>query len=115
MAEQLQLSNVVNPGNDDEMVVTRDSAPVNVGSGGEILDGDIINAASGASGDVVIWDTQANEATATVVTFEGAVPVTVEVNWDEVVQVDEYYNGTATQFDIDLLLDEGDTQIGIVG
>lgn len=115
MALQLRLQNVVSPGNNDEIVVTRGDPPanVNVGSGGQILDGDLLNGAADASADIVVWDPVGNQVDGEVLSFEGAEPTTIEVNWDEVTQVDEYYEGGPYRYDI--LTTDPEFGIGIQG
>lgn len=115
MPRRLTLQNVINPGNNDEMVVTRGDppAPVNVPSGGDIFSGDTINGAADASATVAYVDDQTNEVDANVVGFSGAEPTVLdEVNWDEVTQVDEYYNGGTYQYDISTNLDENIVIVG---
>jgi len=73
---------------------------VNLGEGDALQDGDLLNGAADASADVARVDTGTNEIEAVVVSFESAEPTTIEVNWDEVIQVDEYYDPPAYQYDI---------------
>lgn len=115
MPRRLTLQNVINPGNNDEMVVTRGDppAPVNVPSGGDIFSGDTINGATDASATVAYVDTQTNAVDANVVSFSGAEPTVLdEVNWDEVTQVDEYYDGGTYDYSISTADDDIFTIVG---
>lgn len=87
----MQLNNIDRPAADNEMDVVRagQSSAVPVGNLGPIYPNDAIIAAA----DCVAATLQnTDNSDATIFTMSGDDPPTIEVNWDEVTQVDEYYN-----------------------
>jgi len=96
------------------MVVTRGDPPanVNVGDGGAVLEGDVINGALGASGEVCYVDTQTSDIEGTVVSFDSAEPTTIDINWEYVNQVDEYYAGSGYEY---VIITTDDEQFKIQG
>lgn len=95
----MKLTSVVNPGNSNQMVVTRDSSPPasprDVGTNGAIYSGDGIQSAASASATVVNVDNSDNW----IATMDGTDPVDTTFNWEEVSSVDEYYNTQTNQYD----------------
>lgn len=69
--------------------------PVPVGNRGAIASGDVILAAADAS--ATVQNTANNDAA--IITLSGDDPPSIEVNWEEVSQVDEYYNPTTSGYD----------------
>lgn len=95
----MKLTSVVNPGNSNQMVVTRNSSPPasprDVGTNGAIYSGDQIASAASASATVVNVDNSDNW----IATMDGIDPVDTTFNWEEVSSVDEYYNTQTNQYD----------------
>ena len=113
----MKLDSVVNPGNSDQMVVYRDDPPPpptppapaqrDVGSGGAIYSFDQIQSAASASATLENVDNSDNW----IATMDDTGPVDVTVNWEEALQVDEYYNETSGQYDYYITMPDGDIPI----
>lgn len=102
LPNSMKLENVINPNrqndqNQDAFRVLDASGERLVASGGAILSGDTIVAEAQASGLVQALN---EDGIVDIVAFEGDDPVTVEIDWTEVGQVDEYYNGSGYTYDI---------------
>lgn len=102
-ADTMRLEDVVNPNrqnqaNADVFIVLNDNPPNGVATEREvasterIYDGDVILAEASASASVVANNTDNPPVVVTLVSFANAGPASVEVNWDEVTSVDEYYS-----------------------
>lgn len=105
----LQLGNINNPTNSDTILVVNSSNEQrDVANGEPINSGDTIVCQTGAYGEL-------QDATgAMIASFADASPATVEIDWSEVLQVDEYYNGGSYSYDI-TVDDSGSDVITIQG
>ena len=114
----MKMGPVTNPANNDKMKVQPNAPkppppatvtnPRDVGEGGAILDEDLILAAQGASGSIL----NASNGDAVIASFSEGPPdghVVIEVNYDEVSSVDEYYNDVTGLTDTTLNFTDGDS------
>lgn len=117
----MKLEDVINPNrqngsNEDVFLVENpnDTPPDRlVASGGLIKPDDEIICEADASARVAALNASSEEVD--IVSFANANPASVEVNWDEVLQVDEYYNGDGYTYDVNLEDGSGPVIIKIVG
>lgn len=113
----MKMGPVTNPANNDKMQVqpnapkpppiTPVTNPRDVGEGEAILDEDLILTAQGASGSIL----NADNSDATIASFSEGPPgsqAVIEVNYDEVSTVDEYYNDATGLTDTTLNFADGD-------
>lgn len=114
----MKMGPVTNPNNGDKMKVQANAAPPpppatvtnprDVGEGDPIYDQDLILAEEGASGSVL----NADNGDATIVGFTGGPPgghVDNDVNFDEVISVDDYYDSGTGLTDTTLNFGDSDT------
>lgn len=117
----MKLEDVINPNrqnssNYDVFLVENpnDTPPDRlVASGGQIKPDDAIICEADASARVAALNASSEEVD--IASFANDNPASVEVNWDEVVQVDEYYNGDGYTYDISLDDGSGTVVVTIVG
>lgn len=112
----MKMGPVTNPANSDKMKVqpnapkpppiTPVTNPRDVGVGQALLDEDLILAAQGANGSIL----NAGNGDATIASFSEGPPeghAVIEVNYDEVSTVDEYYDNATGLTDSTLNFSDG--------
>lgn len=94
----IALGTIVNPVNDDHITVEDlNGNPTQATTGYPLSTGDTVFLAPEATGSIVGVDVDNNPVT--IASFAGD---TVDIGWDEVISVDEYYNGSGFSWDLSI-------------
>lgn len=110
----MKLGAITNPLRDDYITVKDASGdPRDVTTAAPLASGDSVICEAEASGSIVATDAAGNPAL--IANFSGDDPANVEVDWSQVLSVDEYYNGSGQTYDLTVEGNLNNEVITIVG